>query len=190
MGTYPLFACLYANALHTGLNLVRVERCENPHLDDWVRLCSMLILHHQISGMRTFSRKCLAKQLVIPRMACLHKQTVGMLPWYVQIEVAYDHLGAYEEEGYKLRFSLALFCRAFDFFSGRGLQYANWGAGTGLGNTTDVGLSRFKRRWSASIRSAYLCGCIFDHQAYSRLARKRGIGPNDYFPAYRRGEFN
>lgn len=179
-----------------GLRQVVVERCEHPssHLDDWVSLYSVLIQRHQISGIRVFSRSSFAKQLKTPGMVCFrairNQQTVGMILWYVQNGVAYYHLGAYRNEGYQMRASFALFRKALDYFVASGLKYANLGAGAGLGNGADDGLSRFKRGWSTCMRTTYLCGRIFDRQEYDRLVRARGVGATDYFPAYRKGEFS
>jgi hypothetical protein len=186
----------HARNASIGLKQVAVERCESPaaHLEEWVELYSMLIRRHQISGMRAFSRECFAKQLGTPGMVCFRalrdRRTVGMILWYLQNGVAYYHLGAYTEEGYDLRGSFALFHKALEYFAESGLKYANLGAGAGLGNATDDGLSRFKRGWSTCTRTAYLCGHIFDQQEYDRLARERGVSARDYFPAYRKGEFN
>ena len=179
-----------------GLGQVAVERCEDPasHLDDWVRVYSVLIQRHQISGIRAFSRDSFAKQLQTPGIvsfrAIRHQQTVGMILWYVQNEVAYYHLGAYTDEGYESRASFALFRKALEYFAESGLTYANLGAGAGLGGSADDGLSRFKQGWSSCVRTAYICGRIFDRQEYDRLVSARGVGATDYFPAYRKGEFN
>ena len=179
-----------------GLEQVAVERCEDPaaYLDDWVNVYSVLIQRHQITGIRAFSKNSFAKQLRTPGIvsfrAIRHGQTVGMILWYVQNGVAYYHLGAYTDEGYELRASFALFRRALDYFAESGLNYANLGAGAGLGTAAEDGLTRFKRGWSTCVRTAYICGRIFDRQEYDRLTRARGIDDTDYFPAYRKGEFN
>jgi hypothetical protein len=186
----------HARNASIGLKQVSIERCESPaaHLEEWVELYSVLMRRHQISGIRAFSRECFAKQLGTPGMVCFraihNKQTVGMILWYVQNEIAYYHLGAYTEEGYDLRASFGLFRKALEHFAESGLKYANLGAGAGLGGAADDGLSRFKRGWSTCARTAYLCGRIFDQQEYDRLARERGVSARDYFPAYRKGEFN
>jgi hypothetical protein len=186
----------HARNASSGLKQVTVERCEDAlsHLDDWVRLYALLIKRHQISGIRTFSRSSFARQLKIPGMVCFRAirdgQTVGMILWYVQNGIAYYHLGAYTDEGYELRASFALFRRALEYFAESGLKYANLGAGAGLGSDADDGLSRFKRGWSTCVRTAYICGRIFDRREYDRLVRVRGVGTTDYFPAYRNGEFN
>jgi Acetyltransferase (GNAT) domain len=179
-----------------GLEQVAVERCEDPasHLDDWVNVYSILIQRHQITGIRAFSRNSFAKQLKTPGIVCFRatrrRQTVGMILWYVQNEVAYYHLGAYTDEGYQSRASFALFRKALDYFAESGLNYANLGAGAGLGSSADDGLTRFKRGWSNCVRTAYICGRIFDRREYDRFVRARGVGATDYFPAYRKGEFN
>jgi hypothetical protein len=187
----------HARNARIGLEKLTVERCEEPssHLDDWVRLYSVLIQRHEISGIRAFSRDSFAKQLKTPGIVCFRalreQQTVGMILWYVQNGVAFYHLGAYTDEGYELRASFALFRKALDYFVGSGLKHANLGAGAGLGSAADDGLTRFKRGWSTSVRTAYLCGRIFNRSEYDRLARARGaLGITDYFPAYRKGEFN
>ena len=149
---------------------------------------------HQISGIRAFSRQFFRKATedsgnrMLPRFP--RRQTVGMILWYLQNGVAYYHLGAYTDEGYHLRASFALFRKALDYFAACGLKYVNLGAGAGLGSAADDGLSRFKRGWSTGVRTAYLCGRIFDRQKYDQLVRARGVGATDYFPAYRKGEFN
>jgi hypothetical protein len=179
-----------------GLKQVMVERCEDPssHLDDWVSLYSVLIQRHQISGIRAFSTSSFAKQLRTPGIVAFRAfrnlQTVGMILWYVQNGVAYYHLGAYTDEGYRLLASFALFRRALDYFAVCGLKYANLGAGAGLGSSAEDGLSRFKQGWSTAVRTAYLCGRIFDREKYDHLVRTRGVGTTTYFPAYRKGEFN
>ena len=186
----------HARNVRVGLRQVQVERCEDPsaYLEDWVRLYSVLMQRHCINGIRAFSRNAFAAQLKTPGIACFRavrdQETVGMILWYVQNGVAYYHLGAYTDEGYELRASFALFRMALDYFAGCGLKYGNLGAGAGVGNAADDGLSRFKRGWSTTVRTAYLCGRIFDREKYDDLVRARGIGSTGYFPAYRKGEFN
>lgn len=186
----------HARNVRVGLKQVRVERCDIPsaYLEDWVRLYTVLMQRHQISGIRAFSRNSFATQLETPGIVCFRAvrdgETVGMVLWYVQNSAAYYHLGAYTEHGYELRASFALFRAALDYFAGCGLKYGNLGAGAGVGNAADDGLSRFKRGWSTTVRTAYLCGRIFDRQKYDDLVRTRGVGHAGYFPAYRRGEFN
>jgi hypothetical protein len=186
----------HARNVSIGLKQVTVEGCEEPvsHLDDWVKLYSALTQRRQITGIRAFSRTAFAKQLETPGIVCFRalrdQQTVGMILWYLQNGVAYYHLGAYTDQGYRLRASFALFRKALDYFAACGLRYVNLGAGAGLGSAADDGLSRFKRGWSTAVRATYLCGRIFDRQKYDHLVRTRNVGTTTYFPAYRKGEFN
>jgi hypothetical protein len=186
----------HSRNVRLGLKQVVVEHCEDvlEQLDEWVRLYSLLIERHQITGIRAFSTNSFAAQLSIPGIVCFRasreRNTVGMILWYVQNGAAYYHLGAYTDEGYELRASFALFRTAIDYFAEHGLKYANLGAGAGIGSAADDGLSRFKRGWSTTVRTAYLCGRIFDREKYDNLVRAGNVGKTDYFPAYRKGEFN
>jgi hypothetical protein len=51
------------------------------------------------------------------------------------------------------------------------------------------GLSEFKMAFSTETRTTYFCGRIFNHQRYSEIVKAKGIPKTDYFPAYRKGEF-
>jgi hypothetical protein len=59
-----------------------------------------------------------------------------------------------------------------------------------LSDDADDGLTRFKAGWSNAERTNWLCGRIFDREAYAALSRMNvGAASRDYFPAYRAGEF-
>src|SRR5215213_8208057 len=109
-------------------------------------------------------------------------ETVGMLLWYVQGDVAYYHLGAYSERGYELRASFALFQHAIEQFARRGLRWLNLGAGAGAASGAESGLSRFKQGWATGTRTAYFCGRIFDEKKYQEILRARGVPATKYFP--------
>jgi hypothetical protein len=173
-----------------------VERCEEPSrfLPEWSSLYATLIERHHIKGIAAFSELSFAKQLEIPGLVMLralyHGITVGMTLWYMQGNVCYYHLGAYSDIGYRLHASFALFSSAIEHFADKDeLRWLNLGAGPGIEGGSLDGLSRFKRGWSTGTRTAYLCGRIFDHAAYSMITKKQGIPASDYFPAYRKGEF-
>jgi len=177
------------------LRELQVENCAKPlqYLDNWTALYDNLIKRHRITGISRFSRNSFFHQLNVPGIvmfrAVCEDVTVGMLLWYVQGEVAYYHLGAYNSRGYEMRASFALFWRAIEYFTELGLQWLNLGAGAGVdGNGTD-GLSRFKHGWSTGTRTAYFCGRIFDHDRYSEIVTAKRISATKYFPAYRYGEF-
>jgi hypothetical protein len=180
---------------HRALQALNVERCNQPlhFLDDWVELYANLVERHNIKGITSFSRSSFAKQLTVPGVvafrAVCNRATVGMLLWYVYDQVGYYHLGAFNTLGYDLRASFALFWFAIEYFTTRGLQWLNLGAGAGVKSDDKDGLSRFKRGWATGIQTAYFCGRIFDRARYLEITRAKGVTVKDYFPAYRKGEF-
>jgi Acetyltransferase (GNAT) domain len=186
----------HSRNVRVGLKQVQIERCAEPagHLDEWLRLYSVLTERHQIRGIRAFSRRSFELQLKTPGMVCFravrHGRTIGMALWYVQNDVAYYHLGAYTDEGYELRASFALFHEALEHLRDTGLAFASLGAGAGVETQADDGLSRFKRGWSNLSRNTFLCGRICNRKAYESLVNASGSRGSGYFPAYRTGEFN
>jgi hypothetical protein len=174
--------------------LVTVERCTAPlqFLDDWVELYANLTKRHNIQGIAAFSKKSFLKQFQVPGIVvfrAIHQNsTVGMLVWYVQNDVGYYHLGAYNTCGYKFYASFGLFSSAIEYFASKGLQWLNLGAGPGVKNTRTDGLSRFKHGWSTGTRTAYFCGRIFNAARYAEIVEAKGLTEADYFPAYR-GDF-
>ena len=178
------------------LQKIGVERCDDPNafLNDWCKLYRYLIDRHEIGGIAAFSEPAFRQQLRVPGLVAFRAEyegsTIGMLLWYVQDEVGYYHLGAYNEKGYALKVSFGLFWQAIHYFAREGLRWLNLGAGVGATTVMDEGLSRFKRGWATGKRTAYFCGRIFDHTAYRAIIQAGDHKGTDYFPAYRRGEFS
>jgi hypothetical protein len=179
---------------HKALKTVKVEICTEPirFLDDWTSLYANLINRHHIHGIAKFSRVSFAKQLSVPGVvvvrAVLNDQILGMLLWYVQSDLAYYHLGAYSQEGYRQKASFALFWVVIEHFKQQGFHWLSLGAGAGVQGDPSDGLTRFKQGWSTGTRIAYFGGRIFDPQKYQELVSARGIGNTSYFPAYRADE--
>lgn len=173
-----------------------VERCPEPseHLEDWTRLYENLIRRHQIRGIPAFSGSAFAGQLSLPGTVLLRaryeERTVGMLLWYVQDRVAYYHLGAHSDQGYELRASYALFWFALEYFADLGLQWLDLGAGAGVQNRGQDGLTRFKRGWSTGTRPVYFCGHVFQADKYQEMVERTGSRGRSYFPAYRSHDFS
>jgi hypothetical protein len=171
-----------------------VERCADPArlLDDWAELYANLVRRHRIRGMAAFSRAAFDRQLRVPGIAAFRAtrgmEVVGITLWYVQGDVAYYHLGAYSDLGYELRASFAIFWQALEHFAEGGLSWAALGGAAGNRWVSNDGLARFKRGWSTTTRTAYVCGRVLDSARYAALAASRGGRPADYFPAYRQGE--
>lgn len=163
--------------------------------DEWIELYANLIRRHSIRGLTAFSANSFRAQLAVPGISMFrgmhNNETVGMTLWYTDRQVAYYHLGAYSELGYKLEASFAIFQRALEHFSSRQVQWLDLGAGAGISaqNSSD-GLTRFKRGWASDTRTAYFCGRIFDQSKYEAALRSRNLtATTNYFPAYREGEF-
>jgi len=189
-------AAAHRRKARKALERLEVQCCADATLvlNDWIALYANLIKRHGIRGLTAFSADSFKSQLAVPGISVFRvigcNETVGMTLWYIDGEVAYYHLGAYSELGYKSDASFALFWRALEWFSSQGLKWLDLGAGAGLsGATHSDGLTRFKRGWATGTRTAYFCGRIFDQSKYDEAMRARNITASDYFPAYRKGEF-
>lgn len=181
------------------LRTARFEHCADPaaHLDEWVALYQVLIERHELRGLKAFSRESFARQLQVPGLVMFRMidtetgEGVAAHLWYVQGDVAYSHLTAFSEAGYRSSASYGLYWSAIDFWrrdlSG-GVRRLNLGAGAGVAADATDGLTRFKRGWSTETRPAYFCGRILNRSRYEELARHRAPPETNYFPAYRAGE--
>jgi hypothetical protein len=173
---------------------VNVEVCPDPLLyaDQWLELYAFLIQRHHITGIRAFSRESLEKQLAVPGMVMMKAESkgeiIGMYLWYVQGNIAYSHLSASNALGYELQASYSLVWFSLQYFAGK-VQWLNLGGGVGTHSNGKDGLSMFKRGWATGTRTAYFCGKILDPERYTEIANARGLTTVDYFPAYRKGEF-
>jgi hypothetical protein len=176
------------------LKTVGVQTVERPtdHLDVWCDLYGHLIRRHALRGIKAFNRDAFATQLAIPGLVMLcaadAQGTVGMHLWYVQGDVAYSHLAAFNDRGYDAMAAYALYWHAITWFTGK-VKWLNLGAGAGVSTDASDGLTRFKRGWANGTRPVWFCGRVFDREAYERLSAERAPGGTMYFPAYRAGEF-
>lgn len=180
----------------TALDVVSIDLCPPATaLEEWTRLFQHLIDRHRITGLRRFSERAFTRQLALAGSVVLRarlgERTVGM-DWYLRTpDAIYGHLAAFDQDGYRLSASYALQWRAIELFHGLG-TWLDLGAGAGLMEDPDDGLSRFKRGWSSDSARTFLCGKIFDPVAYRALCETTYAGSKStsrYFPAYRRGEF-
>ena len=172
-----------------------VEKCESSKLicDDWIKLYKHLIKAHNITGIPAFSERALAKQLEVPGAQIFRGinegETIAVLVWYIIKNVAYYHLGASSDRGYRLNASFALFWKSIEYFSSLGLEWINLGAGAGANANGISGLARFKKGWSSGTTPVYFCGRIFNAEQYNNILKQKNMGSGKYFPAYRKGEF-
>lgn len=176
------------------LKAVEVRAVERPldHLDEWCDLYAELIRRHELRGIKAFNREAFAMHLAIPGMVMLRaadaQGAVGMHLWYLQGDVAYSHLAAFNERGYDTMAAYALYWHAISWFTGK-VKYLNFGAGAGVSTDATDGLTRFKRGWANASRPVWFCGRVFDRESYDRLSAERAPAGTAYFPAYRAGEF-
>jgi hypothetical protein len=166
---------------------LEVEWCADPrvHAGEWIALYATLIARHDIRGIARFTARSLEAQLQVPGVIvsrAVHKgSTVGMVLWYLDGEVAYYHLGASSDAGYRLGAAFVLFDRALQHFR----QQAKWlslGAGAGAGGPATDGLTRFKRGWATGTRTAWLAGRVLDRRRYDELAGITGTTSAAYCP--------
>jgi hypothetical protein len=151
-----------------------------------------LVERHGIRGIRAFSREAFSRQLRIPGMVMFEAkaqgETVGLDLWYVQGDVAYGHLVAFSDLGYKLRASYATKWAVLEHFSDK-LRWLDLGGGAGANADAGDGLSKFKDGWSTGTKPVYLCGRVFQPERYKELCEMKQVGDTSYFPAYRNQEF-
>ncbi|MEN6577701.1 MAG: hypothetical protein ABFD90_15260 [Phycisphaerales bacterium] len=181
-------------AINAALRHLTVELCSNPaeYLDEWVRTYGYLVEKHQLSGIHRFSRDSFAVQMTVPGFhlfrALRENHVEGMASWYVQGDVAYGHLLGVSPRGYELNVLYAIFWAAIQHFLGKA-RWVDFGGLAGTEGDSESGMALFKRKWASTTRPAYLCGRIFNHEAYGQIVRAKDIPETDYFPAYRVGEF-
>lgn len=173
---------------------ITVEQVQNPlsmH-KQWTELYRNLIKRHRISGIVRFSAQSFEMQLGTPGLImfqALHKNEVaGMALFYVMNNIAYYHLAAYNDTGYRYRASYAIFWQALLTFQKSAVSFVSFGAGAGVENDGLDGLSRFKKGWSNETRPVFFCGRVFNTPLYNAL-NTQNAGQVNYFPAYRLGEF-
>jgi Acetyltransferase (GNAT) domain len=172
---------------------VRVDVCTNPgqFLQDWIVLYDCLVDRHGLKGIKAFSPQSFARQFQVPGLVVFRAstpdgQSVGAHLWYVQGDVAYSHLAAVNELGYKFSCAYAIYDAAIEYFKGK-IRFMDLGSGAGS-SSKDDGLTKFKEGWSDGQKSAYFCGRILNPERYRNLVDITNTGASAYFPAYRHGE--
>jgi hypothetical protein len=159
-------------------------------LEEWIGLYDALVARHAIRGLHAFSRRAFTALFAVPGLhiarAVAGGETVAMSLWVTHGDHGYSHLTASNARGYELSAAYPMVDAAIRYFKGLGLALLDLGGAAGVGERSDDGLASFKRGWATAERTAWLCGRILDPEAYQGLAAGR---PNQYFPAYRAGEF-
>ncbi|HYD68237.1 GNAT family N-acetyltransferase [Azospirillum sp.] len=154
------------------------------HLDDWQRLYDGLIARHRIAGTARFSPEHFARLATLDTLtafaAFADGRIVAMALWLRGGDVAYNHLGASDAEGYRRAVSYALYDAAIRHFAD--CRILDLGGNAGPADADD-GLSRFKRGFANATATAQLFGAVLDRPAYMALCA--GKPETAYFPVYR-----
>ena len=164
-----------------------VQRVGEPvqFAETWTRIYQCLVDRHRITGLRAFSPASFVEQLSTPGIiafSAIHdNRVVGAHLWYVIGDVAYSHLAACDDDGYRLGAMYALYASAIDHFRSQ-VSWINLGGSAGHVDRED-GLAAFKRGWTTQTRTVFLYGRILDPVRYRELVGERS--PTGYFPAYR-----
>ena len=176
------------------LRNLTVEHKVSPDINlvEWTNLYNHLIKRHNITGIRSFSKDCFAKQLAIPNThyfrALLKDEIVGGNIFFIQRNVAYGHLLALTPLGYKLGASHAIKWIAIQDLSNI-VRWINFGGGTSRKSEQTTGLDQFKQSWTNTKKETHFCGKIFHNEIYHHLARINGLEDRNWFPSYRYNDF-
>jgi len=192
--TYPLESLLkgaYRYTVNKSLRDMDVEVSRQPaaYLDDWMRLYDNLISRHNIKGINAFSYKCFEAQMNMPGMVMVagrsEGEIVGASLVLIRDQVAYGHLIAFSSRGYQIDAAYGITWKTLLFLREQGVRYYDSGGTAGIKDDPRSGLAKFKKIWSNSQRTAYLCGRVLDREKYETLCQRNQIINDDYFPAYR-----
>ncbi len=160
-------------------------------LDQWMRLFDSTVHKFQIKGIRAYSRVSFAQQFALAgtfmSIARYQGEVIAAHIQMISGEVAYAHLAAANEIAHKVGAAYALYYSEIQYFAGK-VRWLDWGGEAGLAQNGK--LSSFKRGWATDTRPIYFCGRIFNQERYSKITSAKGIRTQNYFPAYREGEFN
>jgi hypothetical protein len=182
----------YAPSKHHRYEIRRaLSRCAveavqlGDHLDDWTRLYAGLAERHEIKGPAVFSDGYFALLASDPTYeafaARVDGRIVAMAIWFEHRDVAVNHLGASDGDGYAAGASYALYDFAIEHFAR--CRQLDLGGAAGVAEAADDGLARFKRGFANAEATAFLCGAVLDPAAYARLTGDRAS--TGFFPAYR-----
>jgi hypothetical protein len=185
----------HRNYAQKSLRDMQVEICEEParYADAWEILYHNLIKRHNISGIRAFSKDSFRAQMETPGIILvvgkLGREVIGGNIIVIHNNVAYSHLAAFSDAGYKHNASFGIYWMALKYLKEHKIRFFDLGASAGIDENAKDGLARFKAGWSNESRTVYFCGRILENQKYTTICQQKNIGITDYFPAYRKGEF-
>jgi len=171
---------------------IEIKSTQEIDVYEWEELYRNLIDRHNIKGIRSFSHESFRKQLSIPDIYYfrgLNKgEIVGGNLFIIQNNVAYYHLSAQIDIGYKLDTSYAIMWSAIEFLSEK-VKWLNLGGTTNFSSNEKSGLDQFKNGWSSGTAPSFFCGKILNKNLYIELLKSKNLTDNAWFPVYRKNEF-
>lgn len=152
-------------------------------LDDWYALYSTLIEKHRMTGIHAFPKQYFADITALnPIMvgAFIEGALVSAHIWFRHDDIAYSHLAASSEAGYKSRAAYAVYDHSIIHLRELGVSVIDLGGGAG--NEASKGLSFLKQGFSNDSIMAHLCAKVLDEKRYAELSKGKETA---FFPAYR-----
>jgi hypothetical protein len=154
----------------------------------WRKIYSFLSKRHQLFGMHLFPQKhheyLGSSDGIVALGAWKENELVSAHIFATDGNQVYSHLAASSKNGYSCSASYAVNDTALSYF--KGAEFINFGGVAGIKDDVNNGLAYFKRSFSNSVTSAYICGAILDVKLYNYLNRLKGTSELiNFFPPYR-----
>jgi hypothetical protein len=154
---------------------------------DWLALWDRSRHARNPSGENRLSRQAVERLFGVPGVTVIRAidrgRTVGMHVEVQQGEIVHGHFATYDPDYYRLGVSTLLTVFELEHFASQARFYNHGGVPGAQDGPT--GLSRFKRDFANTTRTAYLCGSVLDPAAYDRLTSRAAGSEAAFFPAYR-----
>ena len=153
----------------------------------WRGLYAGLVARKGITGLHAFPPESTESLAALPpdRLMAFAAEApdgsvLAMQLWLRDGDRAYSHLTATSEAGYRAGATYVVYAAAIEHFA----DCPVLDLGGGAGHTDDPAdtLAAFKQGFANASDTAWLCGTVLDHPAYTRLAAGHS---GEFFPAYR-----
>ena len=153
----------------------------------WATLYASLITRKGITGVQAFPPAAFDQLASLPgdQLTSFAAEApdgaiLAMQLWVRHGSIAYSHLTATSEAGYRVGATYAVYAAALDHFAE--CDVLDLGGGAGVADDPADTLASFKRGFANATAATHLCGAVLDAPAYAALS---GLRAADFFPAYR-----
>lgn len=180
------FSTTHRRWIRKAIRLCRIEQaCLSELLGEWDKLYRGAIERHGMTGLQKFSSEYFRALSRMPEIhafcARIDGEPVAISLWVRAPGVAYYHLGASNEKGYRTQAMYGVFAAALEYFAD--VPIIHFGGAAGIEARSEDGLVRFKRGFANREVEAYFCGACLDRERYATLTQSKSA--TSYFPAYR-----